>query len=323
MDEESPFYAADEKTLYFSSRGHESMGGYDIFAVTLTDSGYMQRRNLGWPVNSASDDLFFSLCKNGHIGYFASNRPGGYGHFDLFMLTMIGEEKPLLFIVDAPHDELLQMSGTSSILPVGNMLKPEQVIVIQGVVTSQGEGLPVSALISVRDRNSGAIIATTTSDPISGKYIMKVNAENSLAIRIIATGKALLSAAHDFSRVAPYSIHHLNFELQTLSSGVVIPLNNLLFAEGERDVLPGSEEELDMVAGMLKENLPLKIAIAANSYDGEVAELPAGRVAKVKQALINKGVAADRINTEVIDFAAISQKLPSGGPLPAVLIVIF
>ncbi len=73
-DEETPFYSADEEALYFSSNGHVSMGGLDVFKVKGTPGAFGQPVNLGAPVNSPADDLFFVKSSGQDRGYFCSNR---------------------------------------------------------------------------------------------------------------------------------------------------------------------------------------------------------------------------------------------------------
>ncbi len=74
-DEESPFMMADAATLYFSSKGHNSMGGYDIFSTTLNDDGFWSvPENLGAPVNSTADDNYFITDSRGINAYYSSNK---------------------------------------------------------------------------------------------------------------------------------------------------------------------------------------------------------------------------------------------------------
>lgn len=83
-DEEGVFVTPDGNTIYFSSKGHTTMGGYDIFRSTLVDGRWSRPENLGWPVNSPDDDLFFVLTPDGTTGYFCSVRPGGLGMDDIY-----------------------------------------------------------------------------------------------------------------------------------------------------------------------------------------------------------------------------------------------
>ncbi|HAS46166.1 MAG TPA: hypothetical protein DCS93_37140 [Microscillaceae bacterium] len=97
-DEEAPFVHPDGTTLYFSSVGHNSIGGFDIFKVTITgENDYSEVENLGFPINSQANDMYFvSNDKNHRIAYFSSDRSGGVGGKDLYRVIMnSGSKKPL------------------------------------------------------------------------------------------------------------------------------------------------------------------------------------------------------------------------------------
>jgi outer membrane protein OmpA-like peptidoglycan-associated protein len=70
--------------LYFSSKGHPGMGGYDIFRVQGAKADWQPVQNLRSPVNSGGDDMGFILRGNAFEGYFSSNRPGGMGGDDVY-----------------------------------------------------------------------------------------------------------------------------------------------------------------------------------------------------------------------------------------------
>jgi outer membrane protein OmpA-like peptidoglycan-associated protein len=88
-DEESPCIMADGKTLYFSSKGHGGMGGYDIFKTTLNEFGtWTYPQNLGYPINSVDDDVFFFPTPDQKRAYFASKKGNGYGSSDIYLMKM-------------------------------------------------------------------------------------------------------------------------------------------------------------------------------------------------------------------------------------------
>lgn len=95
-DEISPFIAADNKTLYFSSNGHVGFGGFDIFVSRLDESKkeFTQPINLGIPYNSTYDDISWFLLANGEKAYFASDRPDGYGGMDIYMTNVLPKFRP-------------------------------------------------------------------------------------------------------------------------------------------------------------------------------------------------------------------------------------
>ncbi|MCP4521309.1 MAG: OmpA family protein [Cytophagales bacterium] len=89
FDEDAPYLHADTRTLFFSSKGHDVIGGYDIFSSVYdeTINGWSAPRNLGYPINTADDDIYFVWSADGTKGYYSSYRQDTYGEKDLYMLT--------------------------------------------------------------------------------------------------------------------------------------------------------------------------------------------------------------------------------------------
>lgn len=89
FDEDFPNITADGKILYFSSMGHTSMGGYDIFKAErdLTTRQFSNPKNLGYPINTPEDNFNFRLSNNGRFGYMAALREGGLGDLDIYRVT--------------------------------------------------------------------------------------------------------------------------------------------------------------------------------------------------------------------------------------------
>ncbi len=85
FNEASP-YCHEGNVLFFSSDGHIGMGGMDIFMVESYQSPNSKIQNLGTPFNSGFDDSFFSLSAD--MGYLSSNRPNGYGKFDIYTFNL-------------------------------------------------------------------------------------------------------------------------------------------------------------------------------------------------------------------------------------------
>lgn len=91
-DEDSPFLSPDGKTLYFSSMGHKTMGGFDIFVSKLGEDGeWGVPQNLGYPLNTVEDDIFFVPMADGRRAYYSSSKDGGYGLKDIYLVDMPDE----------------------------------------------------------------------------------------------------------------------------------------------------------------------------------------------------------------------------------------
>jgi Tol biopolymer transport system component len=126
-DEDAPFLTADGKTLYFASRGHNTMGGFDIYFSKLGQDGeWGTPVTLGYPVNTVDDDVFFVPMADGRRAYYSSSKDGGYGLKDIYL-------------VDMP-----------------DITEETQLAVLKGyVITPEGEELPDDLRILVKnDKNS-------------------------------------------------------------------------------------------------------------------------------------------------------------------------
>lgn len=86
FDEDYPYLTPDHKTLYFSSKGHGSIGGYDVFRSEYNevDNSWSPPTALKYPINSAGDDIQFKVDQEADAGYFVSNRLGSKGDFDVY-----------------------------------------------------------------------------------------------------------------------------------------------------------------------------------------------------------------------------------------------
>src|SRR5690606_30051200 len=88
-DEDFPNISPDGKTLFFSSRGHAGMGGYDIFKSTwdADKRKFGSVENMRYPINTPDDDMNFMLSETGRYGYMSSLRADGYGDIDIYRVT--------------------------------------------------------------------------------------------------------------------------------------------------------------------------------------------------------------------------------------------
>lgn len=141
-DEDAPYIHPDNKTLFFSSKGHKTMGGFDIFTTTFNDSTqkWSEPENAGYPINTADDDIFFIWSADGTKGYFSSYRPDSYGEKDLY-------------IIHRPE-------GTSNVL------------VLKGNIYDKETKQPVEANITLTDNDKHEQVATYHSNSSTGRYVV-------------------------------------------------------------------------------------------------------------------------------------------------------
>jgi len=97
LNEDHPFLSEDGKVLYFASQGHFNIGGYDIFkSEQMGDGSWAKPINIGYPVNTTDDDLFFYPAGNGKYGYQARFADDNFGLRDIYRFELFDNETDYL-----------------------------------------------------------------------------------------------------------------------------------------------------------------------------------------------------------------------------------
>ena len=107
-NEDAPFMDVDGRTLYFSSDGHTTMGGFDMFKSRVSENEVWDTpENLGYPINTVKDDIFMTVDAGGRKGYYSSDKDGGFGRQDLYELEFIYRQETQLVL----KSKILNTSG--------------------------------------------------------------------------------------------------------------------------------------------------------------------------------------------------------------------
>lgn len=110
-DEDSPFISPDGKTLYFSSTGWKGYGGFDVYKSTLVDGKWSAPVNMGQPINSPCDDVYFTVDAKGKSGFLSSGRVGGFGDLDIYAFKfddcqyLQGNDAPAIVVTDPTYEK--------------------------------------------------------------------------------------------------------------------------------------------------------------------------------------------------------------------------
>ncbi|WP_201979778.1 OmpA family protein [Hymenobacter rubidus] len=297
-NEEAVFMASDGKTLYFSSEGHNSMGGYDIFKSVYANGKWGEPENLGWPINTPSDDVFFVTVASGRIAYLASNRPGGFGGKDIYRITLLGDEKQpainqedrLLSTNPRPMRQVLPSVTVPVITPDVTLLK--------GTVTDVATMQPVFATIEVVDNLTGQTI-NTFQTTASGKYLLSLPAGANYAL--VLHNDAYLFHSENVSRPpdAGYAEAVKNIRMQKMEPGSNIVLNNVFFDPDKAVLRPESTAELDRVRKLLEDSPKLKLQVSGHTDNVGPPDanqnLSERRAQAIKDYLVQHKISADRL----------------------------
>ena len=156
FDDDAPFIHPDKKTMYYSSKGQNSMGGYDIFYTYLNNDGWDEPTNVGYPVNTQGDDRYYVLSADAKTGYYSTAGRSDNGTHDIFTVSP------------------------------GHFGKRPILALVVGVVNA--EDTPVEADITVTNESNGELEGKFKSNSASGKYMLALTPGNKYKIAIEVEG---------------------------------------------------------------------------------------------------------------------------------------
>lgn len=267
FSENSPFLAADGKTLYYSSSGHPGMGGADIFYTVYDEGRWSTPKNLGSPINSRGNDTNFSISAAGNA-YFASSRLDPK-NFDIFKVELPDE------------------------------LKPKPTIILQGVVSNSDTKDPLSALLLIEDLNTGELIATNKSNELSGEYLVVLPSGRDYSVSATAEGFFFFSQSFELPKDTAYAEITNNINLEPIKKGTKVVLNNIFFEVGKAELKPISYVELNKAVDLMMKNPGMKIEVGGHTdsqgADANNLSLSQKRAQSVVEYMVLAGIARDRL----------------------------
>lgn len=297
-DEEAVFIHPDGRTLYFSSKGHKGMGGFDIFKSTYENGVWSEPVNLGYPINTADDDVFFSISASGQHGYMSSARTGGIGDQDIYIITFL-MEKPM---TGSSEDNLIAWRT----VPVKETqvektlaVSTASLTLLKGKILDEVTKQPVEAEIILTDNSKSEELATFKSNSATGKYLVSLPSGKNYGIAVKASGYLFHSENFDIPNAAAYQEIEKDVYLKKIEVGKEIVLRNIFFDFNKATLRPESTAELERLAQLLKENASIKIEISGHTDNvGSAAynkTLSEKRAKAVVDYLIGVGIDAGRL----------------------------
>ena len=296
-DEEGVFISPDGKSLYFSSKGHRSMGGFDIFRSDFVDGKWSNPVNIGYPINTPEDDVFFTLAANGQRGYYSSKKKDGYGSHDLYMITFLEASKPLRI----HEEEVLFAYNGRDLAPV---LAPviEQNTVLEGFILDELTLQPVQATIEITDNSKSELLASFESNSTSGSYLITLKPGINYGITVSCPEYMFHSENFNIPDDAEARKIKKDILMKKMEVGVKIVLNNIFFDFNKATLRQESVAELDRVARLMNETPSLKIEISGHTDNigsaGYNQKLSKERAKAVVDYLVRNDISPDRLKYE-------------------------
>lgn len=275
-DEDAPFIHPDGKTLYFSSKGHNSMGGFDIFVSKFDPKTetFSKPKNMGHPINTPGDDIFFVWSPDGKRAYFSSHHNDSYGDQDIYMMTY----------------------------PDASM----SVILVKGIVKAKHNGQPLEAKIVTTDIKTRDIVHEQLATEDGGEFVMILEPGKSYGISFEKNGYLNYTEHIEFPDLGKYYEEELVVEMELLKDGSITVLNNVFFENNKAELFDESHAELDKFIEQLKLTPELDAEIAGHTERGSTEDwnltLSQMRAQAVVDYMISKGINKRRV--EAVGYGA-------------------
>ncbi len=306
MDESSPFLTFDEKTLYFSSNGHNAIGGFDIFYSKWDQVNFKWGKpvQMNYPINTPDDDLHFKLAKDGASGYFSSNRVFSRGDFDIFHFSKVPKSRI--------YGKILVASTEEPVQGVQIIFLPKQYVSERYATVSAEDG---SFEMQLLDEESytvqikrGNQLEVEDELQINGELSQELNFlisdDPEEGIQLIPVVKEVVMAKQPGSEqsIGRSSRQYTEAErLERIRAGYKLVRENIYFQSGSNEVSHDPDDILYKAVRLLgiKKDLMIEVAghtdnTGSSSYNQKVS---LSRAEKVKNWLVNLGISSERITT--------------------------
>lgn len=299
-NEEAVLIHPDGKTIYFSSQGHKTMGNYDIFKSTLSDDGsWSTPENMGYPINTVDDDVFFVINASGRRGYYSSFKEDGLGEKDIYMITFLGPEKP--FQLNSEDNLLASIAKPVSEKVIEKQVDAltKRITILKGVISDCKSLKPVRASLELIDVDENITLATFESNATTGKYLVSLPSGKNYGLIVRKENYLFHSENFNIPETAAYQEVERDICLKNIEVGSVIILKNIFYDYNKATLRDASRNELDRLTKLLKENPTIKIELSAHTDsrggDAYNEKLSQRRAQSCVDYLIEKGIATGRL----------------------------
>ena len=270
-EEVSPFIHVNGLTLYFSSKGFTGMGGYDIFSSEWESGKWAAPKNLGYPINTADDQVSLFISSDGNKGYYSYEQ------------KLPNQYQSLLYEFDVP--EAIKIKNRSNY--------------ITGRVLDVDTGKPLHAQVELFDIIADTLKSTLASDSITGEYIQILTEGSEYALYVNRPGYLFESLRFDYQESVDRDPINIDIYLKPIKSGLAATLNNIFFDVDKYEIKEKSKTELNKTAKFLEANPEVRIEISGHTDNSGSAshnlQLSLNRAKAVYDFLIDQGINPKRL----------------------------
>jgi len=261
-DEDGPFIDYDGKTLYFSSKGHKGMGGYDIYKTTYDEANdsWSEPVNLGYPMNSPDNDVYFVSTRDGERGYYASAKSDGLGYMDIYHIRLADLEAPPMAAakkVEADEDK--------PIVEAPVVKRPQPVIlVLQTVDKETNQALEAEVTVTATQGGGAVPIRRVGNGTYEGRFISKTAMNYNITVQKAGYMYKNISMTIPAMTIEENQITR-QISLDRIQTGYSQVIRNIYFDFGTARLKSESNPELDKLLKVLEENPQYIIEISGHT----------------------------------------------------------
>ena len=276
-NEKSPFIHPDSESLYFASDGHPGMGGYDLFKIQIAQGSaqWGKPMNLGYPINTGSDEIGMMVTLDGQKAYFASNKINQSNGWDIYFFDLYEAVQP---------EEVVLVRGKLKIDKFASDEDPK--VLLKNSVTGESQQLQLS-----HDDNSFTAVVKKEE---AQQVLVQVEAKKA------AFSAAPLRLSPNFEDEGLHKNEvYIDLEHKDLESGEAYPIPHILFETASDRLDAQSELLIASFAEYLLVAPSLRVQIQGHTDNvgdaGANLDLSQRRAKRVAQTIIDLGVSSSRI----------------------------
>ena len=276
-NEKSPFIHPDSESLYFASDGHPGMGGYDLFKIQIAHGSaqWGKPMNLGYPINTGSDEIGMMVTLDGQKAYFASNKINQSNGWDIYFFDLYEAVQP---------EEVVLVRGQLKIDQFASDEDPK--VLLKNSVTGESQQLQLS-----HDDNSFTAVVKKEE---AQQVLVQVEAKKA------AFSAAPLRLSPNFEDEGLHKNEvYIDLEHKDLESGEAYPIPHILFETASDRLDAQSELLIASFAEYLLVAPSLRVQIQGHTDNvgdaGANLDLSQRRAKRVAQTIIDLGVSSSRI----------------------------
>ena len=267
-DEEGPFVHPNGKVLYFSSKGHEGMGGYDIFYSEWNEmtQSWGKAKNIGYPINTADHDVFYVISADGERGYFSSIRNDSYGGPDIYMA-----------MIPSKTINLIAVNGEVRDADADNLIEAE---------------------IKVVDNNTGEVVQNLKAE--GGKYLFYLDPNRNYGFRVMQDGYLFHSENIFIPEQTDYIEISETIALQKIGDQKRELLSNVFLKD--KNLKTNSKYELSELTNFIKglDDYVVDVNVHAAKYEGkdslDILNLTQIDAERIFKELVSNGVDMEKVS---------------------------